>query len=317
MINQTLPHAVKVFSNLSSLLKQSPSKQIDELILSLYQVQLDGVLISTLLQPLKKETTPCVIFKIATISWNSFFSQNRDRSSLVDRNKTGVLVFEKRKFNVNVWLTSFHNIFFTKLIHASSSATRHFRKTGSSQIMMNISEHGNFLNSLRFILWVTFETSFFTLFIHIMYICSLVYRPIRVNSVFLARWLASSEVIIQSVFLTNNRSALDYSDFVESAILELLSVGSIVSCTSPPDVVNLLSVSVQSSGKKRLILDLRHVNFFVSNSEIKVDDAQSMLYFFIGESPSNLLTYFVVKVQLTPFFFFAYVNLPVSLIIST
>ena len=124
-------------------------------------------------------------------------------------------------------------------------------------------------------------------------------------------------MIIQSVFLTNNRSALDYSDFVESAILELLSVGSIVSCTSPPDVVNLLSVSVQSSGKKRLILDLRHVNFFVSNSEIKVDDAQSMLYFFIGESPSNLLTYFVVKVQLTPFFFFAYVNLPVSLIIST
>lgn len=31
-----------------------------------------------------------------------------------------------------------------------------------------------------------------------------------------------------SVFLTNNRSALDESDFVESAILELLSVGSIV-----------------------------------------------------------------------------------------
>ena len=177
--------------------KESPSKQIDELIFSLYQVQLDRVLISILLQPLRKEATPSVILKITTISWNSFFCQNRDRSSLVDRSKTGVIVFEKRKFNVNVWLTSFHNIFFTKLIHASSSATRHFLKTGSSQIMMNISEHGNFLNSLRFILWVTFQTSFFTLFIHVMYICSLVYRPIRVNSVSGARWLASSEVIIK------------------------------------------------------------------------------------------------------------------------
>ena len=82
-----------------------------------------------------------------------------------------------------------------------------------------------------------------------------------------------------SVFLSNNRSALDNSDFVESAILELLTVGSIVSCTSPPGVVSALSVSVQSSGKKRLILDLRHVNFFVSKSKIKFEDAQSMLNF--------------------------------------
>ena len=72
--------------------KESPSKQIDELIFSLYQVQLDRVLISILLQPLRKETTPSVILKITTISWNSFFSQNRDRSSLVDRSKTGVIV---------------------------------------------------------------------------------------------------------------------------------------------------------------------------------------------------------------------------------
>ena len=63
-----------------------------------------------------------------------------------------------------------------------------------------------------------------------------------------------------SVFLTNNSSALGESDFLESAIQELPSVGSIVSCTCPPDVVNPLSVSVQSSGKKRLILDLRYVN---------------------------------------------------------
>ena len=36
-----------------------------------------------------------------------------------------------------------------KIIHAPLSATHHFLKTGSSQIMMNISEHGNFSNSLR------------------------------------------------------------------------------------------------------------------------------------------------------------------------
>ena len=94
-----------------------------------------------------------------------------------------------------------------------------------------------------------------------------------------------------SVFLNNNRSALGDSDFVESAIQELLRVGSIVSCTCPPDVVNPLSVSVQSSGKKRLILDLRHVNFFVKKSKIKFEDAQCMLNLIIGESPSNLWAY--------------------------
>ena len=53
-------------------------------------------------------------------------------------------------------------------------------------------------------------------------------------------------------------------------------------------MVNPLSVSVQSSGKKRLVLDLRHVNLFVNNSKIKFEDAQSMLNFLIGESRSNL-----------------------------
>ena len=42
-------------------------------------------------------------------------------------------------------------------------------------------------------------------------------------------------------------------------------------------MVNPLSVSVQSKGKKRLILDLRHVNFFVKKSKIKFEDAKSFL----------------------------------------
>ena len=37
------------------------------------------------------------------------------------------------------------------------------------------------------------------------------------------------------------------------------------------------SVSIQPNGKKRLILDLRHVNFFVKKSKIKFEDAKSFL----------------------------------------
>ena len=56
-----------------------------------------------------------------------------------------------------------------------------------------------------------------------------------------------------SVYQQNNNSALTYSDFVVSAITELLKVGSAVECPFPPVVVNPLSVSVQSNGKKKFI----------------------------------------------------------------
>ena len=85
-----------------------------------------------------------------------------------------------------------------------------------------------------------------------------------------------------SVHLQNNNSALNYSDFVVSAISELLKVGSVVECPFPPVVVNPLSVSVQSNGKKRLILDLRHVNFFVKKSKIRFEDAKSFLQCLLG-----------------------------------
>ena len=80
-----------------------------------------------------------------------------------------------------------------------------------------------------------------------------------------------------SVHLKNNNSALNYSDFVVSVITELLKVGSVVECPFSPVIVNLLSVSTQSNGKKRLILDLRQVNFFVKKSKIKFEDAKSFL----------------------------------------
>ena len=68
-----------------------------------------------------------------------------------------------------------------------------------------------------------------------------------------------------SEYLTNNQSALAHSTFVHTAIDELLQSGCILEVSKSPSVVNPLSVSVQRSGKKRLILDLRHVNQSAKN----------------------------------------------------
>ena len=58
----------------------------------------------------------------------------------------------------------------------------------------------------------------------------------------------------------NNRSSLAHAKFVEDAIRELVGSGRVLEVVVPPLVVNPLSVSVQATGKKRLILDLRYVN---------------------------------------------------------
>ena len=44
-----------------------------------------------------------------------------------------------------------------------------------------------------------------------------------------------------------------------------------------PDIVNSLSVSTQSSGKKRLILDLRHINLHVYKQKFKYEDLKVAL----------------------------------------
>ena len=65
------------------------------------------------------------------------------------------------------------------------------------------------------------------------------------------------------LFFCNNRSALDHASFVDSAISDLLLAGSAIKVFTPPRVVDPLTVSVNSVGKRRLILDLRHVNKFI------------------------------------------------------
>ena len=48
----------------------------------------------------------------------------------------------------------------------------------------------------------------------------------------------------------------------------------------PPEVVNPLTVSVQSSGKKRLILDLRYVNNHIWKTKIHFEDWTVALQYF-------------------------------------
>lgn len=60
----------------------------------------------------------------------------------------------------------------------------------------------------------------------------------------------------ESKFMQNNKSAVDHSDFVESSILDLLKIGSIMECSEVPYIINPLTVSVNDEGKERLILDL-------------------------------------------------------------
>ncbi|CAC5402362.1 unnamed protein product [Mytilus coruscus] len=64
-----------------------------------------------------------------------------------------------------------------------------------------------------------------------------------------------------SMSFKNNKSANFHSKFVNEAISELLNIGCVIETPFQPFVVNPLSV--QSSGKKRLILDLSELNVFI------------------------------------------------------
>lgn len=86
-------------------------------------------------------------------------------------------------------------------------------------------------------------------------------------------------------FSKNNASTLKHSEFVCESIEELLASGRITQQPSKDTlkVVNPLSVSVQSTGKMRLILDLRFVNQFVMKQKFKLEDHKKALeYFTLG-----------------------------------
>ena len=75
-------------------------------------------------------------------------------------------------------------------------------------------------------------------------------------------------------FLKNNRSAFKNSQFVTSAILELLAQGLICEFANPPHCVNPLTVA---EGKKlRLVLDLREVNKYLAKCSFRYEDLRSL-----------------------------------------
>lgn len=90
-------------------------------------------------------------------------------------------------------------------------------------------------------------------------------------------------------------SAFKESDFVSEAILELLSdnrVEEIFSYT--PDILNPLTVSIQSSSKKRLILDLSHINMHVFKQNLKCEGLHTV------RDAISLHFLFCFKVRISP-----------------
>ena len=69
----------------------------------------------------------------------------------------------------------------------------------------------------------------------------------------------------------NNASARKEPDFVTEAVLGLLHDNRVEELDAAPEIINLLSVSVQNTGKKRLILDLRNINLHVFKQKFKCE----------------------------------------------
>ena len=76
--------------------------------------------------------------------------------------------------------------------------------------------------------------------------------------------------IPQSVLLRNNKSTFDNCSFVSKAIDDLVANQCIDIVDSQPWVVKALSVSVRDKGKKRVVLDLRHVKPTFINTRLSV-----------------------------------------------
>ena len=70
----------------------------------------------------------------------------------------------------------------------------------------------------------------------------------------------------------NNKSSFKNKKFVLDSISEMLKIGSIKGAKAPPKVINHLSVSENSAGKKRFILDFTYINEHLYKDKIKFND---------------------------------------------
>ena len=78
----------------------------------------------------------------------------------------------------------------------------------------------------------------------------------------------------------NNHSGVTHSHFVSEAISDLLRTKCVEILDHKPDIVNPLSVSIQPLGKKRLIINLRHVNLYVFKRKFRCEDVSVALQIF-------------------------------------
>ena len=83
-------------------------------------------------------------------------------------------------------------------------------------------------------------------------------------------------------FSRYNKSALAHPSFVDEAISELLLTYRVFDRDVIPCNVNTLSVSIQSSAKKRLILNLRLINKHSWKTSVKFEDLRVVLHYFYG-----------------------------------
>jgi hypothetical protein len=95
-----------------------------------------------------------------------------------------------------------------------------------------------------------------------------------------------------SVFLSYNMSARKYSKFVTTAINQLVLSGCVIEKSSRPYCINPLTVSINSNGKERLILDLRHENKCIEKQKIKFEGSKEALQY---AKRANLMIKFDLK----------------------
>lgn len=67
---------------------------------------------------------------------------------------------------------------------------------------------------------------------------------------------------------------------MSTAVIELLRANLVVEISCVPHIVNPFSVSARSSGKQRLILDLRHVNSVFFKQKFKCEGLSVVIQIF-------------------------------------
>ena len=76
-------------------------------------------------------------------------------------------------------------------------------------------------------------------------------------------------------YMQNNASATKNGNFVDLELTKLLDIGCISKCNVIPYIVNPLTVSINKSGKERLVLDCRYTNLHLYKSKFKMEDTQT------------------------------------------